>query len=100
MLDLDHLSRQTMGDRVLEREVFGLFVRQIDVLVGRLRSVRSRRERSEVAHTIVGSARAVGAFEIAEIVSRIEADGEEGDIARLADAVERTSAFIADYLAQ
>jgi len=37
-IDLVHLSRMTLGDRGLEREVLALFDRQATVLVSRMRS--------------------------------------------------------------
>jgi HPt (histidine-containing phosphotransfer) domain-containing protein len=102
MLDLDHLSHQTLGDRSLEREVLDLFLAQIGVQFGRLQSSRTRRERSDVAHMIVGSAAAIGAFEVARVAGRIESSeiSGDGDIEELAGALERTRAFIVAHLAR
>lgn len=102
MLDLDHLSHQTSANRALEREVLGLFVRQVGALIGRLQSSRSERERSEAAHSIVGSAAAIGAFEVARVARRIDSLGTtcDNDIAELVATVERTRAFIAAHLAR
>lgn len=101
MLDLDHLSHQTQGNRTLEREVLDLFVAQIDALIGRLQS-GDRQERSEAAHIIVGSAAAIGAFDVARIAGRIESGGGSADdnIAALIAAVERTRECIAARLAR
>lgn len=102
MLDLDHLSHQTSGNRTLEREVLNLFVSQIGIHIGRLQSSGSSRERSEAAHLIFGSAAAIGAFEVARIAGRIESSdtSSDGDVTELIAAVERARAFIDAHLAR
>jgi len=101
MLDLEHLSHQTQGNRSLEREVLDLFVVQIDGLIERLRS-GGRQERSDTAHLIVGSAAAIGAFDVARIAGRIESTegSADDDIAELVAAVEQTRECIAARLAR
>jgi HPt (histidine-containing phosphotransfer) domain-containing protein len=70
-IDLAHLSKQTMGDRDLERDVLGLFAEQAQ-------SVRKQIGKAEIkdrlflAHALKGSARGVGAFAIAECACAIE----------------------------
>jgi HPt (histidine-containing phosphotransfer) domain-containing protein len=102
MLDLDHLSHQTSGNLALEREVLDLFVAQIDLLIGRLQSSGTQTERSEAAHIIVGSAAAIGAFEVEGIARRIESSekSSDSDIAELVAAIEQTRTFIAAHLAR
>ncbi len=97
MLDFDHLSRQTLGDRALERRILELFVAQSDALIARLQSAGDPRE---VAHTINGSARAIGAFDLASVATRIEAAEApiDNDIDELVAAFERTRTFVADHL--
>jgi len=101
MLDLEHLSHQTQGNRSLEREVLDLFVVQIDGLIERLRC-GGRQERSDTAHLIVGSAAAIGAFDVARIAGRIESTegSADDDIAELVAAVEQTRECIAARLAR
>src|ERR1043166_1846892 len=60
-IDLVHLSRMTLGDRGLEREVLALFDRQATVLVSRMRSA-SPGAGTSVAPALKGSARGVGAW--------------------------------------
>ena len=63
-IDLVHLSRQTFGDHDLERELLGLFDAQAAQFAKRLRSPAAQGDadwRIALAHTIKGSARAVGA---------------------------------------
>ena len=44
-IDFEHLSRMTLGDRTLEREVLSLFVRQAEMLRARMRNRPCRRHR-------------------------------------------------------
>ncbi|MGH6866065.1 MAG: Hpt domain-containing protein, partial [Methyloceanibacter sp.] len=59
-VDLVHLSRYTLGERDLEREVLELFCSQSLVYLERLREAQSDKEWIEAAHTLKGSARAIG----------------------------------------
>lgn len=77
-IDLCHLRRFTLGDRLLEEEVLDLFEQQASDVVASLASATDRRDWAMAAHTIKGSARAVGAFEVATIAERLEAEGPAG----------------------
>jgi HPt (histidine-containing phosphotransfer) domain-containing protein len=70
-IDLSHLSKQTMGDRELEREVLGMFAEQAQT-VRRQIGDAAVKERLFLAHSLKGSARGVGAFAIAECACAIE----------------------------
>jgi HPt (histidine-containing phosphotransfer) domain-containing protein len=94
-LDLVHLARQTGGDRVLETEILQLFRQQIGLCAGQLR-MTSGRERKLIAHTVKGSARAVGAFGLSRIAAQIE---EAPSDAKLISAVEAEVARIRDFIA-
>jgi hypothetical protein len=101
-IDLVHLSRMTMGDRGLEREVLALFDRQATVLVSRMRQA-SPGAVTSVAHTLKGSARGVGAWRVAAAAEAVEvAASGEGDlsaaITRLAAVAEEARAVIAELL--
>ena len=101
-IDLVHLSRMTLGDRGLEREVLALFDRQATVLVSRMRSAPPGSVTS-VAHTLKGSARGVGAWRVAAAAEAVEvAAAGEGDlsaaITRLAAVAEEARAVIAELL--
>ncbi|MBM3562504.1 MAG: Hpt domain-containing protein [Alphaproteobacteria bacterium] len=66
-IDLVHLSRQTFGDHDLEQELLALFDAQAAQCAERLRTparVGDGEWRIGLAHTIKGSARAVGAFDV------------------------------------
>ncbi len=64
-IDLVHLARQTLGDRDLEREVLGLFVAQARSVLDMLGAARDQRQRGDLAHTLKGSARSIGAWRVA-----------------------------------
>lgn len=72
ILDLDHLARQTMGDKEVEREVAGLFLDQTARVLRLIREAEQARQRSDAAHQLKGSARAVGAWRVAAAAERVE----------------------------
>ena len=71
VIDLVHLSRQTMGDRALEGEILGMFARQMSSARSAMANANLD-ERKRLAHTIKGTARSVGAFDVADVAERIE----------------------------
>jgi HPt (histidine-containing phosphotransfer) domain-containing protein len=79
-LDLDHLRRMTLDDQALERDVLRMFLTQAGRLVEAL--AQTPAEASMLAHTLKGSARAIGAFRVAEAAAAVEdARRENGDLA-------------------
>jgi HPt (histidine-containing phosphotransfer) domain-containing protein len=70
-VDLVHLARQTMGDRALEAEILGMFAKQMSGARASMTKANAD-ERKRLAHTIKGTARSVGAFQIADVAERIE----------------------------
>jgi HPt (histidine-containing phosphotransfer) domain-containing protein len=100
-LDLDHLRSQTLGDLDLQTTVLRLFVGQVADCISRIRAAESVTTRSEAAHTLVGAARAVGAFPLARIAGEIElANGSvPGRMAALEVAADDVRSFIAGVLA-
>ncbi len=100
-LDRIHLSRQTFGDRKLEREVLDLFRTQSPIYLGRVKAARSDSEWREAVHTLKGSARTIGAWRIAEAAERAEAGNPSSRgalIAQLESSVLEANAFIAGVL--
>jgi HPt (histidine-containing phosphotransfer) domain-containing protein len=108
-IDWAHLSRFTLGDRSLEREVLGLFAGEAPRYLSLLLATTSRKSWIEAAHTLKGSARAVGAWAVAECAQAVEtleisARGElaekrmnrtmEQALDRLVDSVRKTLAYI------
>ncbi|MBE7185347.1 MAG: Hpt domain-containing protein [Methylobacterium mesophilicum] len=87
MLDLDHLTRQTFDDQALEAEVLTAFVQQAE-LFGKRLAKPDEALPVELAHTIKGSARAVGAWNLAELAERYETTPDnERDRAKLVAAI-------------
>jgi len=71
-VDLVHLSRYTLGERALEREVLELFCTQSLVYLERLRVAQSDKDWKDAAHSLKGSASAIGAWRAAEAAQRAE----------------------------
>lgn len=78
-VDLNHLRRFTLGDQELEREVLRLFIEQAPVTIANLKCADSDREWTSAAHTLKGSARAVGAWRLAELAEQAERLGRARD---------------------
>ena len=87
-IDRAHLSRYTLGDVQLEREVLALFIEQAPDLLVRLRSARTTREWHMAAHTLKGSARAIGAWRLAKVAEAAEQEGGPGQDCEWASAIE------------
>ncbi|WP_171523606.1 Hpt domain-containing protein, partial [Acinetobacter baumannii] len=64
--------RQTLGDRDLELEVLALFERQSRAMIQRLRQATTATDWAHAAHTLIGSARGIGAFAVAEAAEAVE----------------------------
>jgi HPt (histidine-containing phosphotransfer) domain-containing protein len=77
-IDFDHLRRMTLGDTALEQEVLAMFSAQCAKLVRTLAAMPA--DASALAHTLKGSARAIGAFAVGDAAARLEtAIAREGD---------------------
>jgi HPt (histidine-containing phosphotransfer) domain-containing protein len=100
-IDFAHLSRMTLGDAGLEREVLAMFAAQSARLVGALACLP--RDARELAHQLKGSARAIGAFSVADATVRLEqalaSSAEPTDaLADLAEAVAQARSAIEPIL--
>jgi HPt (histidine-containing phosphotransfer) domain-containing protein len=71
VIDEGHLWRMTLGDRRLEREVLQIFVRQTAILLERIAGAEPALA-AAAAHTLVGSARGIGAWRMARAAERLE----------------------------
>lgn len=96
-IDIAHLRRMTLGDASLEREVLAMFSAQAVGLAGALAALPS--DAGALAHTLKGSARAIGAFCVADAAGCLEALIQCGGdpapaLAELDDAVARARAAI------
>lgn len=89
-LDLDHLSRMTLGDAELEQEVLAMFAEQALGLVAAMTTLPA--DTGALAHKLKGSARGIGAFAVADAAASLEIAIRSGDnplraFATLKDAV-------------
>ena len=75
-IDVAHLQRMTLGDVRLTREVLGMFSLQSSRLLDALADLPS--DAAALAHTLKGSARAIGAFAVAEAAADLEAGIKAG----------------------
>jgi len=71
-VDLVHLAKYTMGDSALEAEILTLFSNQSRVYLGQIEKAQTAKEWHAAAHTLKGSARAIGAWPIAELAAEAE----------------------------
>lgn len=96
MVDFAYLERFAAGDRTVVREVLELFREQAKAWAPHLEA--GAPEWREVAHTVKGAGRGVGAFALGDACERAEADGE-GDLPAVRAALAEAVAAIEAYLA-
>jgi HPt (histidine-containing phosphotransfer) domain-containing protein len=99
-VDLQHLRRYTLGDAALEKEILDLFVGQAPVSVQQLATAQDAKSWTMAAHSLKGSARSVGAMEVADLAAAAEglgyadAAGRDRAVADLRAAVAAVDAFV------
>jgi len=109
-VDRTYLARFTLGNPALEREVLELFSAQVPLYLVRLREAATSQAWKEAAHTIKGSAAAIGAWRLArfaEMAEKIDVEAEtavsEGHradaVAAVATAIDEVCRYIARVLA-
>jgi HPt (histidine-containing phosphotransfer) domain-containing protein len=100
---IDHafLSRYTFGNRELECEVLELYADQAPDYLENLRCAETEKAWRDAAHTIKGSARAVGAHEVAEraelaetLARSCDEEARRNAIARLETALGEVRRYI------
>jgi HPt (histidine-containing phosphotransfer) domain-containing protein len=101
-IDRTHLFRMTLGDHALECEVLQLFDQQAGMLIARMDQA-NRTGVAVLAHTLYGSARAIGAWAIAGAAETLEAAAKSKSVemqsakqalARTVDDARRTIAAL------
>ncbi len=100
-IDHAHLARYTFGNAELEREVLGLFAAQAPQTMDWLRTATTPKAWRDAAHTLKGSARAVGATQVAAAAEQAEqlahtpdADARRRAIADLERALDVACTYI------
>lgn len=101
VLDHAHLSRYTLDDRGLETEILRLFLAQIPLTIESLKFASMDKDWVIAAHTLKGSARAVGVARLAELGLEAEQLGGISDrdacqclIAKIEAAAQETETYI------
>ena len=100
-LDLEHLGQYTLGDSGFLAELLGLFRVQMRQQQAALAACQAAGTWVAAAHTLKGAARAMGAWEVADIAARLEetrfddADERAGLLGTLEAAVARCEEAIA-----
>ncbi|HYC24864.1 MAG TPA: Hpt domain-containing protein [Roseiarcus sp.] len=107
-IDLVHLARQSLGDQELELELLEMFERQSARIITQLTGAAANPKTvSELAHSLKGSALAVGARRVAEKAALLEAlwvgpapgAGAAEALGELASAVEEARGAIRKLIA-
>ncbi len=91
-IDIAHLRRMTLGDARLEREVLSMFSAQASRLAEALAAMPP--DAPALAHTLKGSARAIGAFAVADAAAHLETLIGRGS--HVADALSELDEAIAE----
>jgi HPt (histidine-containing phosphotransfer) domain-containing protein len=89
-VDRNFLRRFTLGNAALEREVLLLFVEQAPLYVARLAAATDQKEWHAAAHTLKGSARAVGAWRVARAAETAEGTAHGSPVDRRNFAIDTT----------
>jgi HPt (histidine-containing phosphotransfer) domain-containing protein len=95
VIDTEHLSRMTLGELSLQREVLALFDRQADMLLPRIRQGAPAMAAAS-AHTLKGSAVGIGAFKVARAVEQFE----QARNAQIGAAVDMLAAMLEEAKAE
>lgn len=105
-VDRVHLARYTLGDAALEREILGLFLLHLPNTIRDLGLADTNSDWHRAAHTLKGSARAIGAWRLAKTAEDAERLADVGDraaseaaLVRIAEAAAEANAFIAKLMA-
>ncbi len=72
-IDLDHLARYSGGDAQLEAEVFTLFSQQVEMWMRLLKPDADAEGWASAVHSLKGSARSIGAHQLAIACQTAEA---------------------------
>lgn len=97
-IDRSYFARFTMGNAALEREVLELFAAQAPAYLERLRDARALKDWRDAAHTIKGSASAIGAWRLARMAEMAEKIDIEAEMARAEGCREKALDAVAEAI--
>ncbi|MCP8937294.1 Hpt domain-containing protein [Alsobacter sp. SYSU M60028] len=95
VIDMALLSRHSMGDDAVVRDVLSLFLDQSARVLRAIWDAPTGPARRDAAHLLVGSAMAVGAVQVAEAARRLEAVALQGEAVAM-DAIAALHAAVAE----
>ena len=98
-IDTEHLSRMTLGELSLQREVLALFDRQADILLPRIRRGTPAVAVAS-AHTLKGSAVGIGAFKVARAAEAVEQARAEAKDPAIAAAIDTLATVLGEAKAE
>jgi HPt (histidine-containing phosphotransfer) domain-containing protein len=90
VLDEEHLACMTLGDRRLEREILEIFVRHSATMLDLIFECIADQDpaaAAEAAHTMIGAARGIGAWRVAQAAEQFERAAGAGGEQKLDQAV-------------
>jgi HPt (histidine-containing phosphotransfer) domain-containing protein len=96
MLNYDYLNEITGGDAEFIAELLGDFVSQTPALIEQITTALAQGDAAtvgKVAHTLKGSARAIGADEFAAIAFELEQAGKQGNLTDAPNALHRLQTY-------
>jgi HPt (histidine-containing phosphotransfer) domain-containing protein len=93
--DLDQLVRIARGDSGEMSRMLKLFAQQVDILLARMTSEEPRTAAAR-AHTLAVSARAIGAWKVAEAAAEFERAGSGQGPLMLGPVMNRLSAVVTE----
>jgi HPt (histidine-containing phosphotransfer) domain-containing protein len=99
-VDRQYLARFTLGNAALEREVLSLFAEQAPLYLQQLQTAKTSKAWREAAHTLKGSAAAVGARRVASFAELAERIDFEASISFAPDHREQALAVVAAAVAE
>lgn len=100
IFDRAHLHQYTTGDGALEHELIGLFLGQFAPIRAQLDAAQSADDWKFAAHTLKGSARSIGAPQIAALAEELEAIGHGGTKKGKARVLARLDKAMAAFAAE
>lgn len=106
MLNYDYLNEIAGGDEEFIAEILNDFLGQTPCLIAEIETAVAKGDAGTigaVAHTLKGSARAIGADEFAGIAHELEMAGKGGDLSRAPETLQRLQDYwseFAQYLQQ
>lgn len=98
-IDFAYLKKFTLGNRDLEREVLYLFATHSPGYLANLRNAGSAKAWHDAAHTLKGSARAVGAWRVARMAEAAEKFSFEAERDRCGFAIDSCAEAIDEAIA-